>query len=86
MVSPVNDLHEAISDPQIVSRGIIKKITHELGGEVELIANPLNFSETPIQEYRSPPLLNQHAKEILQDLIGLSQDTISAMRKAGAIG
>lgn len=86
LVSPVNDLHGALADPQIAFRGVVKKITHELGGQVELVGNPINFSETPITEYRSPPLLNQNSTEVLQGLLGFSDTEIETMRQAGAVG
>lgn len=52
----LNNLHELFDDAQVKARGMKVQMNHERLGEVDLIANPLRFSRTPVA-YRSPPPL-----------------------------
>ncbi len=37
------------------------------GGELNLLANPLKLSATPVSYRNPPPRLNEHARQILDD-------------------
>jgi crotonobetainyl-CoA:carnitine CoA-transferase CaiB-like acyl-CoA transferase len=52
---PINDLAEVFSDPQLLSRGMVI----EQDG-LKMVANPLKFSATPLENQLSPPALGEH--------------------------
>jgi crotonobetainyl-CoA:carnitine CoA-transferase CaiB-like acyl-CoA transferase len=52
---PINTIDKVLSDPQIIARNMV--ITNADG--VQMVANPIRFSATPIETYVSPPTLNQ---------------------------
>lgn len=66
---PVNDLEEVFNDPHVQARGAELRMpcAWAKGGEINLLANPLKFSETPVTYHRPPPRLNEHASQILSD-------------------
>ncbi len=66
---PVNDLQDVFEDPHVQARGAHLKMPCDwaLGGELNLLANPLKFSATPVSYRRAPPRLNEHEDEILAD-------------------
>ena len=53
---PINTVDRVFADPQIQARNMI---AHTADG-FSLVANPIHFSKTPIQNYQSPPLLHSH--------------------------
>jgi crotonobetainyl-CoA:carnitine CoA-transferase CaiB-like acyl-CoA transferase len=56
---PINTVAEALADPQAVARGMLVDIPHP-AGSVKMVANPIRFSQTPIQYNEAPPTLGQH--------------------------
>lgn len=69
---PVNTLAQVFEDPHVKARGAVVSMPHEasIHGEVRLLANPIRFSETPVQYRITPPMQNQHEREILRDWLG----------------
>lgn len=67
---PVNDLAAVFADPQVQARGLRLRMPHPLAGQVDLVANPIRLSRTPVDYRRPPPLLDQHADEVLADWLG----------------
>jgi crotonobetainyl-CoA:carnitine CoA-transferase CaiB-like acyl-CoA transferase len=85
--SPVNTIDQVFADPQVKAREMRIKMPHPLAGkgEVDLIANPLRLSATPVAYRQAPPFLGQHSEEILRELLGLDQVGIAVLRREGAI-
>lgn len=69
---PVNTLAQVFEDPHVKARGAVVSMPHEasIRGEVRVLANPIRFSETPVQYRITPPMQNQHEQEILRDWLG----------------
>lgn len=66
--APINTVAEALRDAQTLARGLIVQLEHPVLGSVKSIANPVNFSNTPIRYRYPPPLLGEHDREILRSL------------------
>jgi crotonobetainyl-CoA:carnitine CoA-transferase CaiB-like acyl-CoA transferase len=64
---PINNLGQVFEDPQVVSRGLKVSMAHPLAGQVDLVANPIRLSRTPVRYRNAPPLLDQHAEEVRRD-------------------
>jgi crotonobetainyl-CoA:carnitine CoA-transferase CaiB-like acyl-CoA transferase len=60
-------------------------LPHPLSGSVPSVANPIKFSDTPIQYRNAPPTLGQHSYEVLQQYVGLSDADIEALSKKGIV-
>lgn len=82
---PVNDLAQVFADPQVLARGLAVELPHASGGRVAQVASPIRLSETPVEYRRAPPLLGEHTAEVLQTLLGMSSDDVSALRNAGVL-
>ena len=67
---PINDLAQVFADPQVLARGLKVRMAHPLSGEVDLVANPIRLSRTPVEYRLAPPLLGEHAAQILRDWLG----------------
>jgi crotonobetainyl-CoA:carnitine CoA-transferase CaiB-like acyl-CoA transferase len=52
-------------------------MAHPLGGQIPLVANPIRLSETPIEYRMAPPMLGEHTREVLRDVLGLDEQRIA---------
>ena len=84
---PINDLAQVFADPHVQARGMCVESHHPLaaGGKVRMVASPVKFSETPITEYRAPPVQGEHTDSVLGELLGMDTTAIQALREKGAI-
>ena len=85
--SVINDYDAVFADPHVRHRGLKRTIAHPQAGDrgVDIVANPLNFSATPIDRYDRPPLLGEHTDEILASVAGYPADRIAKLRDGGVI-
>ena len=81
---PVNDVLAAFAMPQAVARGMRTSVAHPSLGEMPQIGVPFKLSQTPASIRSAPPLLGEHADEILAEL-GYDAAAITAMRATGVI-
>jgi crotonobetainyl-CoA:carnitine CoA-transferase CaiB-like acyl-CoA transferase len=82
---PINDIGQVFADPQIRHRGMAVHTPHKLHPDLKVIRSPLNFSATPITDYRAPPLLGENTDEVLAAELGLSADELQELRAARII-
>ncbi len=84
---PVNDLEQVFRDPQVRHRNMVVSLPHALAaeGQVQLIGNPLNLSETPVSYRRGPPVLGEHTEEVLGELLGLEGEELNRLREDAII-
>lgn len=81
--APVNTFPQLEHDPQIRHNRSIISFEHPKVGTFRTIGPPMQFSRTPC-EVRRPPLLAEHAREILQEM-GFSDSEIETLNKDGVI-
>jgi crotonobetainyl-CoA:carnitine CoA-transferase CaiB-like acyl-CoA transferase len=69
-VGPIHTVDEALNSDQATARGTIVDIAADGidGGNVQLLANPLKLSRTPVQYRSAPPRCGQDTDSILETL------------------
>ena len=82
---PINNLAQVFSDPVVAERRIVRKLNHSLAGEVPTVANPVQFSDTPVEYKLAAPVLGQHTAEVLKNDLAYSDDEIAQLYDSGAI-
>lgn len=84
---PVNDLDQVFNDPHVKARGmeITAESTNSAATLVRMVAHPVKYSATPVDSYTAPPTLGQHTREVLTDVLGLSNDEINQLATASVI-
>jgi formyl-CoA transferase len=82
---PINRLDQVFADPQAKARGMRIDLPHPLSGSVPQVANPLNFSATPLTYTQAPPLLGQHTESVLAGRLGLSKQSLADLVARGVI-
>jgi CoA:oxalate CoA-transferase len=84
--APVNSVAEALADPQVVHRRMVREVPHTLGGEIRVLGNPIKFSRSAENEFSSPPTLGQHTESVLREVLGYTTAQIETLRQQGACG
>ncbi|WP_025600523.1 CaiB/BaiF CoA transferase family protein [Burkholderia sp. WSM2230] len=82
---PINDLAEVFENEQVVARGMQVDLPHPSGGTVKLVRNPINMTGTPPQALAHPPTLGEHTESVLRDVLGYSDERITALRAQAVI-
>lgn len=80
---PINNLAEVVADPQVQARGMVQTMKHPDSDHLQLVASPIKMSETPVRVDLPPPLLGEHTRQVLGELLGLSPsklDDLAARR------
>ncbi len=84
-VGPILSMQELSEEPSLRDTGTIVEVDHPTRGKYLTVGNPVKLSDSPSEVSRSP-LLGEHTREILQDVLGYSEEEVSGLREAGAVG
>ncbi|MFN3239549.1 MAG: CaiB/BaiF CoA transferase family protein [Pseudomonadales bacterium] len=79
-VSPINTIDRVFADEQSIAR----QMRQEIQG-VPLVANPIKFSRSQLEQSQRPPLHGEH-NALLGELLGLSSDELSELTNNQVIG
>lgn len=82
-ISSVNDLEEALDDPQIRHRGLLKELDTE-NKKIKQIDFPAKFAEAFERQDQIAPALGEHTEKILKAL-GYNQNELDKLRREGVI-
>jgi len=81
--APMQTAAELHDDPQAIANGYLRPVDGGDKGRFALVADPVQFDETP-PDLGPAPEMGQHTEEVLLEL-GLSWDEIAAHKQSGAI-
>jgi crotonobetainyl-CoA:carnitine CoA-transferase CaiB-like acyl-CoA transferase len=76
---PINNIRQVFEEPQAIARGLRFELPHPTAGSVPLVASPMRFSATPVEQKLAPPTLGQHTDEVLRDVLGLDPSAIEKL-------
>jgi len=83
---PVNNFAQALADPQVVARDMVKKVRLVGGDEIPTTGVPMKFSSTNAQYFTAPPRVGEDSQAVLRDLLGYSDTKIGELAGSGALG
>ena len=81
--APYQEPLELHADPQALANGYLVEVANDEGTSFSLVANPVQFDETPPELHRAPEH-GEHTEAILLEL-GCDWDAISALKDAGDV-
>jgi len=83
-LTPVNNIAQAMADPQLNARDMI--IDYKHGDQIgKLFGNPIKLSETPADPIGLAPALGQHNAEIFKEFLGYTQEKLEELHVKGVI-
>jgi crotonobetainyl-CoA:carnitine CoA-transferase CaiB-like acyl-CoA transferase len=81
---PINDLAQVFADPQVRHRALRVEVPAPGGGAAPVVRSPIRLSRTPV--HHGPiPRLGQHTREVLVELLGLTDAEVEELRTKGVI-
>jgi crotonobetainyl-CoA:carnitine CoA-transferase CaiB-like acyl-CoA transferase len=81
---PVNNMLQALEDPQTLARDMVVEVEHSALGPVKTIGLPVKFSETPGKVRAGAPVYGEHTSEVLRQH-GFDEQQIAALEEEGAV-
>ncbi|MBL8788881.1 MAG: CoA transferase [Rhizobiales bacterium] len=83
---PINSIDQVFANPQVLARGLQVGLTRDDGVQVPGVANPIVFSETPVQYEKPSPRLGDGTERVLREHLGLAEGEIASLRAKGVVG
>jgi crotonobetainyl-CoA:carnitine CoA-transferase CaiB-like acyl-CoA transferase len=77
----INNLDEVFADPQVQARDMVDTWDHPLRPGLRLVGSPAKLSETPVRKDLPPPMLGQHTREVLIELLGLDPGALDTLAR-----
>jgi crotonobetainyl-CoA:carnitine CoA-transferase CaiB-like acyl-CoA transferase len=82
---PVNDIPTVLADRHVIERGMVQHVRRPNGETIPQIGPVPKLSATPAAVHAPPPLLGEHTRAILSELLGLDEDRITQIATDGVI-
>ena len=79
----INNLAEVFDDPQVAARSMVTPWNHPVSPGLRLVSSPIKLSATPVRSDLPPPTLGQHTAEVLQSVLGYSEDKLATLNRQG---
>lgn len=79
----VAGLHEALTSRRAIDSGLVATMPHPEVGSVTVLASPYRFDGERLPVRSAPPPLGEGTKDVLQDLLGLSDDKVAGLKSRG---
>ena len=82
----VNDIGQALTQPLVAERKLIKSVESETYGTVRVVGSPLRFPGTfEDMPLTAPALLGEHTRQVLRDLLNYDSARITALAQAAVV-
>jgi crotonobetainyl-CoA:carnitine CoA-transferase CaiB-like acyl-CoA transferase len=82
---PIYTVAQVFEDPQVEARAMRTTMDHPMAGRIPLVASPIRLSETPVEYRLPPPMLGQHTREVLEEVLGMDSQDIARLREGGIV-
>ena len=83
--APINTVDQVMTDPQVLANDMVVPSTDENGRQVRLAGLPFKLSHTPGKPGAAPPRPGQHNREILTEVLGLSDLEVAGLAEKGVL-
>ena len=84
-VGPILSMKEISEDEGLFATGTMVRVDHPERGEYLSVGCPIKLSDSPVEVERSP-LLGEHTRQILVDVLGYSGEELERVVGSGAVG
>ncbi|MGF6880248.1 CaiB/BaiF CoA transferase family protein [Paraburkholderia sp. MM5477-R1] len=81
----VAGLHEALTSTRTAEAGLVTTYTHPEAGSTNVLAPPYRFDGARLPVRSAPPQLGEGTNDVLQSLLGLSDERLSQLKAEGVV-
>jgi succinate--hydroxymethylglutarate CoA-transferase len=78
-------MDEVFQNPQVLHRNMLVEVDHPKAGKIKLVGIPVKYSGSEVAIRRPPPILGEHTREILGDVLGYDNKRIEGLKSEGVI-
>ncbi len=78
-------LHEALTSPRAAAGGLVTRQPHPEAGQVDVFAPPYRLDGERLPVRRAPPPLGEGTREVLQSLLGTSDEELAQLQSRGVV-
>ncbi|MFM0213719.1 CoA transferase [Paraburkholderia sediminicola] len=78
-------LHEALTSKRATDAGLVTTQSHPEAGSTHVLAPPYRFDGERLPVRTAPPQLGEGTKDVLQSLLGLSDERLSRLKADGVV-
>ncbi len=82
---PVQNIAQVAADPQVNHRRMFVELDHPALGKVKFTGNPIKMSRTPSEPSRLPPMLGEHTRDVLRDVLGIDDTQAAELESEGVV-
>jgi CoA:oxalate CoA-transferase len=82
---PVYSAQDVFEDPHISAREMLVTVDDPIAGPRKYARSPLHLSAAPEIPTRPAPLLGEHTRAVLQDLLGYKENEIEQLQEQGVV-
>jgi formyl-CoA transferase len=79
---PMHDLESMLQDPHLTATNYFPVVEHPTEGKIRSMKVSATWSDTPVEQVRLAPRLNEHGAEVLRE-VGYSAEEIAALVRDG---
>ena len=83
--APVNNVEQAANEPHLHEREIMMEVPDPIAGTIHVTGKMIKFSRTPMV-VGSAPVVGQHTRELLKDVLGYDEDRVQGLLDREVIG
>ena len=83
--APILGVGAALSHPHAQAREMVVTAVHRNIGEMRMTGRPVKFPGATQAALTAPPALGEHTREVLRDLLDVTDDEFRALSESGAI-
>lgn len=82
---PIHDVGEALNLEQTHARGAVVTLKHPVAGDVKVVGSPAQLQQSPPSYGRPPPLIGEHTRSVLREVLGYEDAKVDALLASGAV-
>ncbi|XP_037061820.1 succinate--hydroxymethylglutarate CoA-transferase isoform X4 [Peromyscus leucopus] len=82
---PINSMKDVFSEAQVLHNGLIMEMNHPTVGKISVPGPAVRYSKFKMSEAKAPPLLGQHTKHILKEVLSYDDRSIGELLSSGVI-
>ncbi|MBI2321476.1 MAG: CoA transferase [Chloroflexi bacterium] len=84
--APVQTVDDILACPHVRERRMLLRIDDPIFGALDVVGNPIKFSDVPEVTADTPPSLGADTAHLLGSLLGIGDDELARLRAAGIVG